>query len=184
MKLFIGLGNPGTKYQFTRHNVGFMAIDHFISKQGLSGEKEAFKGQLIKFKYKGEDAIVLKPQTFMNLSGESVRAVMDFYKINIEDIIVIYDDLDLPVGKVRIRENGGPGGHNGMKSIIAHLGSDKFKRIRVGIGKNPLFDTADYVLGRFSDEELVTIKESLKKINDILIASMQLEFNKVMTKYN
>ena len=130
MKLIIGLGNPGKEYENTRHNTGFMVLDRLSEKLNIEMTQNKFKGLYGKSKYKGEDVILLKPQTYMNLSGESVRQVMDFFKINQEDILVIYDDLDMPVGKLRLRQSGSAGGHNGIKNIILHTGSQNFNRIR------------------------------------------------------
>jgi len=136
MKLIIGLGNPGKEYENTRHNTGFMVLDRLSEKLNIEMTQNKFKGLYGKSKYKGEDVILLKPQTYMNLSGESVRQVMDFFKINQEDILVIYDDLDMPVGKLRLRQSGSAGGHNGIKNIILHTGSQNFNRIRVGIDRS------------------------------------------------
>lgn len=163
MKLIIGLGNPGKEYERTRHNAGFMVLDKLSQNLGISIDKSGYKGLYGKGRVNGEDIILLKPQTFMNLSGESVRAVMDYFKIKTEDIVVIFDDLDIEVGKVRIRTNGSAGGQNGMKSIIQHLGTQDFLRIRVGIGKDPLIETSKYVLGRMSKEQEVDFEKGLDK---------------------
>lgn len=136
MKLIVGLGNPGKEYENTRHNCGFMAIDYLAQDLGVTINQAKFKGLYAKIKVEGEDVILLKPQTYMNLSGESVSEVMKFFKIDKEDVLVIYDDLDLPVGKIRIRANGSAGGHNGIKSLIAHLNGQDFKRIRIGIDRH------------------------------------------------
>ena len=125
MKLIVGLGNPGKEYDMTRHNTGFYCLDVLSDEMNQSIDKEKFKGLYTKFKYKGEDVILLKPQTYMNNSGESVAAVMQFFKIPVEDLLVIYDDMDMPTGKLRLREKGSAGGHNGIKSIIAHVGTPK-----------------------------------------------------------
>lgn len=184
MKLFVGLGNPGNEYLMTRHNIGFMVVDHLISKLQLTGEKEFKKGIILKYKYKNEDIVILKPQTFMNLSGESVKEVVDFFKINPQDVIVIHDDLDLPVGSIRLRGKSGSGGHNGIKSIIQHLGTDEFKRIRIGIGKSMYAQGADWVLGKFSSDEQVLIKQALDKATNALIDSVSINYVDLMTKYN
>src|SRR5690606_5529715 len=126
MKCIVGLGNPGKKYQSTRHNIGFMVIDELLSRQNLSLNKDKFKGKYTQTIINGEKVLLLEPQTYMNLSGESLRPLMDYYDIDVEDIIVIYDDLDLPTGKVRLRQKGGHGGHNGIRSIIDHLGTKDF----------------------------------------------------------
>lgn len=164
MKIIAGLGNPGTKYAGTRHNVGFSVIDELAERHKISmsaGKHKAIMGKGI---IDGEKVILAMPQTYMNLSGESVRALMDFYKCTPEDLIVVYDDIDLDVGKLRIREKGSAGGHNGMKNIILHTGSQEFVRIRVGVGKKPdRMDLADYVLSRFDKDELPFMRESCTK---------------------
>lgn len=163
MKLIIGLGNPGKEYEKTRHNAGFMVIDKLSQDLGINVDKSGYKGLYGKGRVNGEDVILLKPQTFMNLSGESVRAVMDYFKISIKDIVVVFDDLDIEIGKIRIRNNGSAGGQNGMKSIIQHLGTQDFLRIRVGIGKDPLIETSKYVLGRMSKEQEPEFEKGLEK---------------------
>ena len=164
MKLIVGLGNPGKEYDMTRHNTGFYCLDVLSDEMNQSIDKEKFKGLYTKFKYKGEDVILLKPQTYMNNSGESVAAVMQFFKIPVEDLLVIYDDMDMPTGKLRLREKGSAGGHNGIKNIIAHLGTQQFSRIRIGVGEKPAgWDLADYVLGRFPAEEEPTIRTALEQ---------------------
>lgn len=185
MKLFIGLGNPGPKYAKTRHNVGFMALDLLSQNWNItfSNEKK-FKGDIGRGVINGEKVILLKPMTYMNLSGESVRAVMDFYDIAVEDIIVIYDDLDLPNGKIRTRLKGSAGGHNGIKSLIAHTGTQEFKRVRIGIDRHPKIPVVDYVLGKFSEDEQALISQAI----DITLKACELtltdSFNKVMTEFN
>lgn len=164
MKIIAGLGNPGAKYAGTRHNVGFSVIDELAERHKISmsaGKHKAIMGKGI---IDGEKVILAMPQTYMNLSGESVRTLMDFYKCTPEDLIVVYDDIDLDVGKLRIREKGSAGGHNGMKNIILHTGSQEFVRIRVGVGKKPdRMDLADYVLSRFDKDELPFMRESCTK---------------------
>ena len=162
MKLIVGLGNPGKEYAGTRHNCGFMVIDRLASKLNVDVDQNKFKGLYAKVKYHGEDIILLKPQTYMNLSGESVNAVMNFFKIDKEDLLVIYDDLDMPVGKLRLRKTGSAGGHNGIKNIIAHLNSQDFKRIRVGIDRHKYMNVADYVLSRFSKVESEAIEQGIE----------------------
>lgn len=155
MKMFVGLGNPGPKYTFTRHNVGFLAIDAIANHWDISLNKEKFKGIHGVGQVNGEKVILVKPLTYMNLSGECVRPLMDFYKIDLKDVIIIYDDLDLPTGKLRLRQKGSAGGHNGMKSLIQHFGTQDFNRIRIGISR-PIDRTpvVDYVLNNFTQEEL------------------------------
>ena len=184
MKLIVGLGNPGREYENTRHNCGFMMIDRLADKLKVEINQAKFKGLYVKTKIEGEDVILLKPQTYMNLSGESIGEVMRFFKIDKTDVLVVYDDLDLPVGKIRIRESGSAGGHNGIKSTIAHLGGQDFKRIRIGIDKHPMIPVVDYVLGKFTAEEQTKRNEALENACLAAIAFMTQDFNKVMSLYN
>ncbi|MBS5114892.1 MAG: aminoacyl-tRNA hydrolase [Erysipelotrichaceae bacterium] len=184
MKLIVGLGNPGKEYENTRHNCGFMAIDYLAQDLGVTINQAKFKGLYAKIKVEGEDVILLKPQTYMNLSGESVSEVMKFFKIDKEDVLVIYDDLDLPVGKIRIRANGSAGGHNGIKSLIAHLNGQDFKRIRIGIDRHPYIPVVDYVLGKFTSEEMVLLQPALKLSCTVAKAFITTDFHKVMSLYN
>lgn len=184
MKLIIGLGNPGKEYEKTRHNTGFMVLDRLAEKLNTTIEQNKFNGLYTKCKYKGEDVILLKPQTFMNLSGESVRKMMDFYKIDLEDIIVIYDDMDMPVGKLRLRQNGSAGGHNGIKNIILHTGSQNFCRIRVGIGRHPYMKVVDYVLSRFNSDESSAIEKGIEDASDAVVDILDHDFVYAMNKYN
>lgn len=184
MKLIIGLGNPGREYEKTRHNVGFMVMDRLADVLNESISTSKFKGEYVKFKYKGEDVILLKPMTYMNSSGESVIQVMNYFKINVEDILVIYDDLDMPVGKLRLRESGSAGGHNGVKSIIAHVGTQKFKRIRVGIDKHPHIQIIDYVLGHFQKQEQIQIEEGIENAVKAIELYLDKDFTAAMNAYN
>lgn len=184
MKLIIGLGNPGKEYENTRHNTGFMVLDCLSKKLNVDINQSKFKGLYVKTKYKGEDVILLKPQTYMNLSGESVRQVMDFFKIAQEDILVVYDDLDMPVGKLRLRQNGSAGGHNGIKNIILHTGSQNFNRIRVGIDRSKVIKVVDYVLARFTKDEQPYIEEGIERASDAIIDYLEYGFNHAMNKYN
>ena len=164
MFVIAGLGNPGLRYAGTRHNVGFGAIDELAERCRISVDTEKHKALIGKGVIEGQRVILVKPQTFMNLSGESIRQVMDYYKLSPEELLVIYDDINLDVGRLRIREKGSAGGHNGMKNIIARLGTDQFARIRIGVGaKPPRMDLADYVLGRFPEEELPLVREGLSE---------------------
>jgi len=185
VKLIVGLGNPGREYENTRHNVGFHFIDLLV-KNYFPGNnfKEKFNGLYIKTTYNGEDLILLKPLSYMNLSGEVVIKFVNYFKIKPEDILVIHDDLDMPVGKLKLKENGSSGGHNGIKNIILNLHTENFKRLKVGISKDNNIEVKDYVLGKFSLDD----KEKLKKLEDI-ISSMftdyfKLPFNDLMSKYN
>ena len=184
MKLMVGLGNPGKEYAGTRHNCGFMVIDRLASKLNVDVDQNKFKGLYAKVKYHGEDIILLKPQTYMNLSGESVNAVMNFFKIDKEDLLVIYDDLDMPVGKLRLRKTGSAGGHNGIKNIIAHLNSQDFKRIRVGIDRHKYMNVADYVLSRFSKVESEAIEQGIENAANAVLDYLDNDFNHAMNYYN
>lgn len=164
MKLIIGLGNFEDKYLFTRHNVGFMAVDFFTNSNSQSFKVEKkLKSLVSKFKFAGEDMVVIKPLTYMNLSGEAIIATMNFYKIDVKDILVIYDDISIELGKVRFRNSGSDGGHNGIKSIIKHIGTKDFDRLKIGIGPQPNIPSEAYVLQNFSKDELGRLKEILKK---------------------
>ncbi|MGB4984641.1 MAG: aminoacyl-tRNA hydrolase [Erysipelotrichaceae bacterium] len=180
MKMIIGLGNFGKEYANTRHNVGFMCVDQISDKLSISLNNEKFKAMY----GKNNEVILVKPLTYMNNSGMAVRPLMDYFKIDIDDIIVIYDDLDLPCGKIRLRESGGAGGHNGIKSLISHLGGNNFKRIRVGIDKNPLIDTADYVLGRFDCKQKEVLEPAIIRASEGAIAFLKKDFKLVMNEYN
>ena len=153
--IIVGLGNPGDKYKYTRHNAGFLALSYISQKLNADITKSKFKALYTEVTIGGKRALLLLPQTFMNLSGEAVRAAMDFYKIPIENVLVIFDDVSLACGKLRIRKSGSAGGHNGLKSIIEHTGSDAFPRIKIGVGEkpHPEMDLADWVLSSFSSDE-------------------------------
>ena len=164
MYIIAGLGNPGPKYEGTRHNVGFHVIDILADCLGTTVEEKKFKGLYGKGVIGGQKVLLLKPQTFMNLSGESLRAASDFYKVDPDHMIIIYDDISLDPGQLRIRLKGSAGGHNGIKNIIAHLGTQEFPRIKVGVGsKPPKMDLADYVLSRFSKEDQAVMEEACKE---------------------
>lgn len=162
MKLIVGLGNIGEKYIFTRHNVGFMLVDSIAINANINfRENSRLKCFMTNLRNGYEDFLIIKPTTFMNLSGEAVRAVMDYYKIPIEDILIVYDDLSLELGKMRFRANGSDGGHNGIKSIIQHLGTKNIARLKIGIGPQPSIPSEVFVLQNFSKEELEKLKETL-----------------------
>ncbi|WP_078393327.1 aminoacyl-tRNA hydrolase [Shouchella patagoniensis] len=185
MKLVVGLGNPGKKYERTRHNIGFDIIEHCSEALNISLDKQKFKGIYGEQTINGEKVILLKPLTYMNLSGESVRPLMDYFKINLEDLVVIYDDLDLPTGKIRLRQKGSAGGHNGIKSLISHLGTQEFNRIRVGVGR-PLNGepVVNYVLSGYRKEELENVEEAIKKTSDAVRAWLEKPFLEVMNDFN
>lgn len=185
MKLIVGLGNPGKQYEHTRHNIGFDVIDHLSAHLQISLNESKHKGIYGSGYVRGEKVFLLKPLTYMNLSGESVRPLMDYYDIALEDLIVIYDDLDLPVGKIRLRQKGSAGGHNGIKSLIAHLGSQEFNRIRVGVNRPSNGQAiSDYVLSRFLKEEQEVIDQVIVKCREACEAALEEPFLQVMNKYN
>ncbi|MDE6241352.1 MAG: aminoacyl-tRNA hydrolase [Anaeroplasmataceae bacterium] len=186
MKLIVGLGNPGAQYEQTRHNVGFMAIDTFAEQHHATFRLEPkLKGMLASVTIDGNKAFLLKPMTFMNLSGESVKAVKDYYKISVEDILIISDDLDSHNGRVRLRAEGSAGGHNGHKNIIAHLGTEEYKRIKIGIGRSEVIPVIDWVLQKFNTEEMTEIHlaldKSSKAIEDFITGTA---FNKIASLYS
>jgi len=183
MKLIVGLGNPGNEYKKTRHNVGFMFIETLEKSLNLTFSlNKQFKCLLSEKIISGEKVIFCKPVTYMNLSGEAVSKVCKYYKIEIDDILVIHDDLDLPVGKVRIRKSGSSGGQKGMKNIIDLLGSSEIKRIRIGIGKNG--DTINHVLGNFSKDDQITIDLILDKSKEMVEYYLENTFDNFMSRYN
>ena len=184
MKMIVGLGNPGKEYERTRHNVGFMVIERLAQEMNVSISNSKFKGEYVKLKYKGEDIILLKPMTYMNLSGESVIQVMKFFKLDIQDLLVIYDDLDMPTGKLRLRESGSAGGHNGIKNIISQVGTQSFKRIRVGIDRHPYIPVVDYVLGRFQKEEQSLIEEGIENAVKAIQVYLDKGFHIAMNTFN
>lgn len=185
MKVIVGLGNPGPKYEFTRHNIGFLTIDQLAQKLNIEVKQSKFKALYGETRIGQEKVILLKPMTYMNLSGESVNEVLRFYNCEIDDVLIIYDDLDLPAGKMKLRMQGGAGGHNGIKSIIQHLGTQQFKRIKMGIGRPVNEDVVSYVLGTFSKEEQETLQEMLPKAADACVSFVEEEdFSKVMNNYN
>ena len=167
MKLIVGLGNIGQKYTFTRHNVGFMLADSIAINNNLAfKEVSRLKCLATNLRNGVDDYMIVKPTTFMNLSGESVRAVVDYYKIPIEDVLIVYDDLSLDLGKIRFRPNGSDGGHNGIKSIIKHLGTNNIARLKIGIGPQPNLPSEVFVLQNFSKEELESLKPVLSKAKE------------------
>ena len=184
MKVVIGLGNPGKKYEKTRHNIGFIAVDSLRKKLNVSDEREKFQALVSEKNIDGEKVIFFKPQTFMNLSGNSVIEIVNFYKLDPKkDIIVIYDDMDLSFGDIRIREKGSSGGHNGIKSIISHIG-EEFIRIKCGIGAKEK-DAVEHVLGEFNQTEQKDLEEILEKIYNCVIEMLSVQnLDRIMQKYN
>lgn len=185
MKLIVGLGNPGKKYENTRHNTGFAVIDRTLAKLNVELDKNKFNADYTMINRNGEKIYILKPLTYMNLSGEAVVPFMKYFNIDPEDLVVVHDDLDLPVGKIRLRQSGSCGGQNGMRNIIDLLGDSNIKRIRVGIGKDPLIPVVDYVLGKTKKEDIEVYNQALDKASDALIYWLDHDdFSKVMSNFN
>lgn len=184
--LLVGLGNPGTQYENTRHNVGFLVADELAERQNAPIQRLKFKALTNLLTISGEKVLVMKPVTYMNLSGEAVGEAARFYKLPPERVLVITDDVSLPVGKLRIRKGGSAGGHNGLKSIIQHLGTDQFPRIKVGVGQKPHpdYDMADWVLSKFAGEDLKTITEAIRKAADAVECLIQEGPDKAMNRFN
>ncbi len=184
MKLIVGLGNPGGQYSETRHNVGFLLLDCLAEDLNLDFRPK-FQGLVTEIKVNEEKVFLLKPQTFMNLSGRSVREIAQFFKIAPEDILVVYDDMDLPTGRLRLRSSGSAGGHNGIKSIIGEMGTESFWRLKVGIGRPPAgWDSARYVLAPFTKEEIPVLEETLEKGMKAVFLWAKGEREKAMNLYN
>ncbi|MFD2216983.1 MULTISPECIES: aminoacyl-tRNA hydrolase [Metabacillus] len=185
MKLIVGLGNPGRQYENTRHNVGFKVIDQLSEDLSIPLDRQKYNGIYGIGHISGEKVILLKPLTYMNLSGECIRPLMDFYDMDVEDLVVIYDDLDLPVGKIRLRAKGSAGGHNGIKSMIQHLGTQEFNRVRVGIDRPTNgMKISDYVLGQFTEADLQGINEAISYSAKACESWIQQSFVQVMNEYN
>ena len=183
MKLIVGLGNPGKKYEHTRHNMGFDVIDLFSDISTIDIDKESFKGVLGRGKIFDQDVILLKPLTFMNLSGESVREVVNFFKLSPDDVIVIFDDMALTPGNIRLRASGSSGGHKGMQNIIQNLGTEKIKRIRIGIGE-PTYDNIEYVLSKPGIDEKPLIDEAIERAVDAIKVTLSKNFETAMSQFN
>lgn len=186
MYIIVGLGNPEPKYNGTRHNIGFSAITALADEYNISVDTKKHKALIGKGVIEGQKVILAMPLTYMNLSGESVRELVDYYKINPSDeLIVIYDDINLAPGKLRIRAKGSAGGHNGIKNIIAHLGSQEFPRVRIGVGEKPKgWDLVDYVLGKFSRDEEPMIRDALKDTVQACELIMTQDINAAMNRFN
>ena len=184
--LIVGLGNPGKKYEGTRHNAGFICLDLFSEKENIKIDRLKFKSLIGDARIKGKRCLLMKPQTLMNLSGEAVRDACAFYKIPPERVIVIFDDISLEPGKMRIRRKGSDGGHNGIKNIIYHLNNDRFPRIKVGVGAkpNPEYDLADWMLSRFTKDEAKKITEVADNVIGALEYMVQGDIDKAMSNYN
>lgn len=183
MILIAGLGNPGAEYDNTRHNVGFKVIDNISKEYNIEINRQKFKGICGEGFIANQKVMLLKPSTYMNLSGESIREAADFYKLRSEDIIVLYDDISLDIGRLRLREKGSAGGHNGIKSIIANLGTDIFPRVKVGVGQ-PNVDLVKYVLGKFSKKELEVLNQSVDAATKAVEEIIKSDITQAMNKFN
>lgn len=185
MHIIVGLGNPTDRYQATRHNIGWDAITRLSDDYRITLDFRKHKAICGKGYIEGEKVILAQPLTYMNLSGESVRELVDYYKVSPEELIIIYDDISLAVGQLRIRKKGSAGGHNGIKSIISHLGTDEFPRIKIGVGDKPKdWDLADHVLSRFSKEEEPVIRDALKDTSDAVRRMVTGDIDTAMNLYN
>ena len=184
MKMIVGLGNPGKEYENTRHNIGFMIIDEYSKEYNINNFKTKYNGLFAKVYRNGEYFVLLKPLSFMNLSGTVVSKFANYFKIKPEDILVIHDDLDLPVGKIKIKSKGSSGGHNGIKSIIEYLKTEEFNHFKVGVGNNKNIETKDYVLGKFNKKELDIYNKLFTFSSNIIDDFLDLNIDKVMSKYN
>ena len=184
MKLVVGLGNPGKEYENTRHNIGFIILNSYLKKHNLVLDKKKFDGIYTKTIINGEEVILLEPQTYMNNSGSCVKKISDFYKIKTEDILIIQDDLDLESFKIKLKENSSSGGHNGIKDIEEKLGSNNYKRLKIGISNDKTRDTKEYVLGRFSKEEEQLLENTIKICLNLLDDYFELSFDLLESKYN
>lgn len=184
--LVVGLGNPGPKYEWTRHNVGFLVVDELAERANIPVQKLKYKALTNTTVIGGQSVLLMKPTTYMNLSGESVGQAARFYKIPPERVLVISDDVALPVGKLRVRKNGSAGGHNGLKNIILHLGCDCFPRVKLGVGEKPHpdYDMADWVLGKFSGEDKKAVDAAVKRAADAVECILEKGLEKAMNKFN
>lgn len=185
MRIIIGLGNPGREYEKTKHNVGFMAVDELASSLGIEMRKNKFQALYGEASVKGEKIVLVKPMTYMNLSGQSVRQVLDWYKPSLEEWAVAFDDMDLPVGNIRLREKGSSGGHNGIKSIIANLGAQEFLRVKIGVGRPEAGVTVvDHVLTGFPKADRPKLEEAIQKALHALKTYIESDFQTAMNRYN
>lgn len=184
MKLIVGLGNPGKAYENTRHNIGFMVIDNYANNFNILINKEKFGGLYNKSIINGVEVMLLKPQEYINLSGDVIKRFVDYFKIDINDILIINDDLDLDFGCIKLKYKGSSGGHNGLKNIEKNLNTNEYKRLKIGISNNKNIDTKDYVLRKFSNDERQIVDKVLVQSVDILNDYLKYSFEKVMSKYN
>ncbi len=185
MRLLVGLGNPGREYDDTRHNVGFLVVDKVADRVGASVDDKKFRARVGRGRIGQESTLIMKPQTYMNLSGESVGPALGFFKLSTDDVVVVHDELDLPLGRLKLKRGGGHGGHNGLRSLIKHLPDDRFIRIRIGIGRPPpQWDTADYVLSKFRSDEWTAVDEAVSTAADAVEAIFRDGISKAMATFN
>lgn len=185
IRLICGLGNPGPEYARTRHNCGFMLLDKLAELYGARWQRTKFKGELCRAVIGGERVLLFKPMTYMNNSGEALRAIADYYRLKPEELLVAYDDVDLPLGSLRLREKGSPGSHNGMRSVVKHLNSQNFPRLRIGIGPEPReMDIADYVLSAYHGAEQELLEETLEMAAEAVVFAVRRGLQKSMSRYN
>ena len=185
MKLIVGLGNPGKEYVHTRHNMGFEFLDYYLEKKGITPNwSNKFNGLYLQTNLLEEKIIFVKPQSYMNLSGGVVRKYVEYFNIDVSDILIISDDMDLMVGNFKLRDKGSSGGHNGLKDIEANLGTNVYKRLKIGISKNKDLDTKDYVLGRLTKDELNTVHECYSTLVNVVDDYLSVPFTDLMSKYN
>ena len=185
MRLLVGLGNPGREYDDTRHNVGFLVVDKVAEKMGTAVDDKKFRARVGRGRVGDAATLLMKPQTYMNLSGESVGPALGFYKLTTEDVVVVHDELDLPLGRLKLKRGGGHGGHNGLRSLIKHLPDDRFIRIRIGIGRPPpQWDPADYVLSKFRSQEWTAVDQAVATAADAVEAIFRDGVSKAMATFN
>lgn len=184
MKLIVGIGNPGKEYEKTRHNIGYMTVDAIADHYGVKFDQKKFNSIYGILRLNNEKIIIMKPETYVNLSGVAVLSIKNYYGIDQKDILVIYDDIALPLGKIRVRFKGSGGGHNGLDNIIEYLKTNEIKRMRIGIDNNPLIDKKDYVLGKFTKKDKKVLKETLERLKDVPYDFINKRFSDFMNKYN
>ncbi len=184
MYLIVGIGNVGEEYCNTRHNIGFMMLDYYVKSKNLTFSKEKFNGDYIEEKINDKKVIYLKPKSYVNLTGEVLRKYVDFYKIPIENILIIVDDINLKIGRLRLREKGSSGGHNGLKNIFLHLGTENIKRLRIGVSNDKKYNMKDYVLSKFTKDDMKILNDKKEKIIEIIENFPICNFDKLMNKYN
>jgi aminoacyl-tRNA hydrolase len=184
MYLIVGIGNIGQEYTNTRHNVGFMMLDYYTDFKNIYFSKKKFRGLYAEDIIENEKIIYLKPESYVNLSGEVIKKYVDFYKIPIKNILIIVDDINLEIGKLRLREKGSSGGHNGLKNIFLHLGTEDIKRLRIGVSNNKKYNMKDYVLSKFSDSDMEVLNNKKKNVLEIIEEFPKKNFDKLMNIYN